>query len=65
MTYNRIWKDKKIVKGLTLGGWRCLRNERNIANIDWIGTRGLIQYYQLLGGLMAGSADPSMLKGPK
>lgn len=30
----------------------------NIAGIDWVDTRGLIQYYQLLSGLMKDSADP-------
>lgn len=60
---NRIWKDKRIVKELTLG-WQSLRNVMNITGIDWVDTRALMQYDQLLGDWWQ-TADSPILKGPK
>lgn len=52
------------IHGTLNGRWESLRNVMNMAGTDWVVARGLIHYYQFLGGLMAGSADPQILKVP-
>lgn len=57
-------KIQMYIHGTLNGRWESLRNVMNMAGTDWVVARGLIHYYQFLGGLMAGSADPQILKVP-
>lgn len=58
-----IYENTNVHPGNSHWGWESLRNVMNTAGTDWIVTRGFI-LYQFLGGLMAGSADPPILKVP-